>query len=521
MYHSLDGLTPKPEIAWYLENLIPYNGILHSRPAFVTGGTVGAGGAATGQGIVTFISSTTERIIAVSAGEIYDVSGTTWTRRVTTANLAAATGVITLNATGRVYMVQFGAYLIFSDGTNTPFRWDGTAGAGGLTKLTNCPVLFGQPVVYYAKVFGIKNDARDTIVWSEENDATTGYNGGSYLNIWRFTQTGGGPLYSLAAENEQLVYFRASNIGAVRGAVGPAFTSTGVHDAIDLETGSVDPRGAIKAYGAFWFYDQQFRPCVLRNGQVFPLWNQMVAAFGADVNSQPYRGASGTTGYISLATGTNTVAGIAIYPSLDAVMFWYTSTPSAAPVFNGRTNALLCYFSTDSTVGGGFLYTATTEQTGDCYLLHNTSAVGRMLALTDLGRTSTLSPDQYGSGTAFIPSWNAVLSKLGLEQTQHAFYDLISIEAEREGASGVSSTTGFTIRYLTSNQPTMDVITAAVTVAPTIERHQQISVGIAGYGRWIAPIIGVTAASTTTVSPVHIYRVGVSGYTDADDPAMT
>src|SRR5688572_19105391 len=105
--------------------------------------------------------------VAVISGEIYTEDSGIWFKQVSTANLTTA-GIVLANV-GRVFMVPFNGLMLISDGVNLAFTWNGTAGAGGLVELTNAPVFYGRPTVYYGKVFGIKDTERDTIVWSEEN----------------------------------------------------------------------------------------------------------------------------------------------------------------------------------------------------------------------------------------------------------------------------------------------------------------------------------------------------------------
>ena len=85
-----------------------------------------------------------------------------FTEVVTAANFTTAS--ITLSSTAKCYAVTMADKMVVTDGVNTPWMWDGTTGASGLTKLTNCPVLYGRPTVYYAKLFGIKNTERSTMV---------------------------------------------------------------------------------------------------------------------------------------------------------------------------------------------------------------------------------------------------------------------------------------------------------------------------------------------------------------------
>jgi len=129
-----------------------------------------------------------------------------------------------VSTSARIYSCVLADQIIFSDGVNTPFMWSGAA----FTVLANCPVLYGQPRIHYAKLFGIKAVKRNTIVWSEENDPTIGYEAGIYNNGWELVQTRAEGLHALFATNEALYYFRERTIGAIRGEVTPDFRSDGM-----------------------------------------------------------------------------------------------------------------------------------------------------------------------------------------------------------------------------------------------------------------------------------------------------
>jgi len=206
------------------------------------GGQLGAVGGRAGQWVGQFSTSAgTTQTIAVVNGTLwsYDWTNDLWSEVVTAANLASAS--VTLSTTARVYATQVGDHIVFSDGTNTPCSWDGTTGAGGLTALTNAPVLYGPIVTYYGKLFGIKNTDRVTIVWSEEGDETTGYEAGGYNNAWSLRQTDADPLTALAATNDQLIAFRRSSTTSIRGAVSDAFSTTGTRDGISASIGTASP----------------------------------------------------------------------------------------------------------------------------------------------------------------------------------------------------------------------------------------------------------------------------------------
>ncbi len=234
--------------------------IIEGRPGFViAGASMGASAAVQWIGQLSKASGT-EVSAVVCAGEIWDYNwGTdTLTKRVTTANLTTAS--ITLSATARVYACEFADTLVFTDGTNRPFTWDGTAGAGGLVSLTNGPaVAYGKPWVHYGKLWFIKNSERNTPVWSEEGQANTGYEAGGYTNAWTLRQTATEGFVAGASTNEGLVVFRGNSITLISGEVTPNFSTTGNDEAISETTGCRSPDGVLNVSGTIYFLSNDRR----------------------------------------------------------------------------------------------------------------------------------------------------------------------------------------------------------------------------------------------------------------------
>jgi hypothetical protein len=242
MYDSR-GNVQDPTEAALLINLIPSD-ILRPGPVYIRSGRIPLGNLATAPqltagiqwiGDVTLTAGGT-RTIAISGGEIYEVNlGTgVLTKRISTANLTTAT--ITAPS-GAVFATVFNGTLAvagFNQGV-APFTWDGTAG-GGLVKLTNAPTSVWGMTVYFAKLFFIKG-LGSTIVWSEENQANTGYEAGSYVNAWTLAQTSNEPLTAILGTNEGLYYGRETSVGIIRGAVTSTFSTEGVHDSVHVGSG--------------------------------------------------------------------------------------------------------------------------------------------------------------------------------------------------------------------------------------------------------------------------------------------
>lgn len=215
----------------------------------------------------------TEYTVLVLQGEIYTYNwgSDSWGVVVTTANFATAT--ITRSTTSRWYANAFGDTLVFSDGVNVPFTWDGSSGAGGLTEVTDCPVLYGQPVVRASKYMGIKQPERDTIVWSEEADIQTGYEAGGYVNAWSL----GGPrserLFALGATNEMVAVIRERSATAIRGAISTDFTTASTTPDVSATLGTKTPFCVTLNEGVL-FVDQDGRPQLIVAGaqDPVPLW---------------------------------------------------------------------------------------------------------------------------------------------------------------------------------------------------------------------------------------------------------
>lgn len=278
MRDSLDPPANHPNLARVLRNVYPaqvgHHARVVGRPGFEQLGTqLGSSGRRTGQLICQFTElDGTEHTIAIVGGHFYEYDwiGGSWTEVLDAADFSGAS--ITLSQTARCYAVTFNNQLIVSDGVNTPWAWDGTSG-GGLTSLTNCPVLFGPPTVYYGKLFGIKSSERSTFVWSEENQPNTGYEAGGYNNAWTIGQTDTNQLTCLLGSNEALYVFRERSTTLVTGAVTPNFASTGTREGVSSTVGTAAPGSVHFVDRDIIFADADGRPHLIRHGLgVIPLW---------------------------------------------------------------------------------------------------------------------------------------------------------------------------------------------------------------------------------------------------------
>lgn len=280
MRDSQDWMSADPTLATLLQNVYPTQSEIGSsvvgRPGFQIAQSVLTGGDMS-QLVYQFTKlDGTEWTLAIADGRMFyfDWGLREWHDAVNDTDLVTAG--ITISKTTRCYAVTMADKMVVSDGVNTPWSWDGTIGSSGLTKLTNCPVLFGQMRVYYAKMFGIKATERSTIVWSEENDPSTGYEAGGFNNAWTLGQTDQEPLYALCATNAALYYFRARSIGVISGAVNDDFVTAGVHDAVSGVVGSQSPDCVVYYEGRIYFVDANFFPHVIVPGSgVVPLWSDV------------------------------------------------------------------------------------------------------------------------------------------------------------------------------------------------------------------------------------------------------
>jgi hypothetical protein len=274
-----DSDTSTPNTLQFAQNVYPdpQAGTYVGRPAFVVTGSSGSGqqlGSVSyrrsqGGGQWTERNSdgsTTRRTIQVVGGQFYqyDWAGDTWTEIVNAAAFTAAS--ITLDKVARVYFTVISNTLFVSDGVNKPWTWDGTTNAG-LTSCTNCPVLFGQPVVYYAKIFGIKNANRGRIVWSEENAANIGYESAPWNDFWDIAQTDSNPLFGLVAKNDALYVYRERSVTAVTGRVDTQFATTGTRSGVSNTVGIESSGTLVFHEDRVLFLDADGRPR-LQSGSV-------------------------------------------------------------------------------------------------------------------------------------------------------------------------------------------------------------------------------------------------------------
>jgi hypothetical protein len=295
-----DSPNPKladPTLASQMINIAPDYvsgaGVV-GRPGFTLLSTTAMATGADGQGVIQHTTKAgVNYTFLVAGGKLYRV---TWSAGTLAATLTDVTPVgVTINSSAtHVYGVTFDDVIIVSDGVNRPWKMTSLSATPVIgASLTGVPgALYGPPVVYYAKLFGIKADERDTIIWSEEADPDTGYEAGGYDNAWTLGQTDQHPLTCLCATNEALYYFRARSIGRILGAVEDDFVTSGVHDSVSTTDGTVSPAAVIKVERSVYFLDDQGFPHVIRPGGALediskPITETVAASALQDVPDMP------------------------------------------------------------------------------------------------------------------------------------------------------------------------------------------------------------------------------------------
>lgn len=243
----------------------------------VMGAIGGAVGARRSQGFYQFTKRNgTEHTIRIVGGKFYTLNWTTevWAEVLTTAQLTAA--AITLSTTAQIAFLTFSDKVLISDGVNTPWQWDGTVGAG-LTKLVNAPVFYGPPTAYSGRIWAIKAAETSTLVWSEVDDAATGYEVGGYNNAWTISQTDPNRLYRLIGTNESLYVLRARSGTIISGSVTSTFSASASRESLSDTIGTMSPFAVTVQDLNIITLDADMHPQLLRPGGAgfTQLWTQL------------------------------------------------------------------------------------------------------------------------------------------------------------------------------------------------------------------------------------------------------
>ncbi len=322
MRDSLDPSAANAGLARVLRNCYATESDKRSavvgRPGFTQAGSQTVS-SETGQwtGQLTLLNGT-EYTIKISGGIIYTYNWGTpaWTAVVTRANLSTAS--VTFSTSARVYCVTFANKLVISDGVNKPFTWTGATGSGGVSTLSNAAIMFGQPIVHYAKLFGIKNAERSTFIWSEENDPTLGYEAGVFNNAWTLGQTDQNQLFRLYALNAVLYAFRARSTTSIYGSVTSNFSSSGTRDSVSETEGTIAPGSVFSIGNVVFFINADRQPYMIPPaGKAIPIWTDYKETLeGVDVaqiaDAEGYFDQSLDLGVVWVSEFTETVRSAAL-----------------------------------------------------------------------------------------------------------------------------------------------------------------------------------------------------------------
>lgn len=482
----------------YACNMIPLEprnaeSALIQRPAFTpfaVNGTVT--GTILAMGRMVTLAGLNKNWILSSDG-IWITSGGVYSKEVSAANLASAS--VTLGS-GTHYWCIFNNTVCFnpSDGTNKPFTWNGASGAGGMVPLTNAPISFGRPTVYNAKLFLIKYALRDTISWSEEAAANTGYEMTGYSNVWKLGQTGTQPLFVLLGTNEALYYFRQTSIGAIRGAAGPDFVTSGTHDSISTSIGTQSPAGACEVDTDLWFVDQLGVPQVLQAGSTPQAVTQEMRAEATI--AEPF-------GFDDVGWDRTTPAalqGIEVMavPSTQSLPYrtvWFhvkATTPTAARAF------LVCHAESRHALAWfvPFVGVAIAPYAG--LMADTDNPIGSIYPSILHGTDGTLFYAK-GNGTADANRSNTGVSStyrvIGAPLGGNAFAEY---QFERLTVTTAVNTTGSAalgVQVLTSRRDSASLAgTAQTPTLPALNKPERLTIGLNQNGRWARPVF--TAIST-------------------------
>jgi hypothetical protein len=228
------------------------------------------------QGIFQFTKSTGfEATVGVAGGKFYSYD---WSLLLWSEPITAALGIagITIDPYAQIAFLNFADRLVVSDGVHDLWDWDGSNG-GGLRNLVNSEPMYGQIRVYYARIVGISALTRDTILWSQTDDATTGYRSGGFNNAWSPTQNDPNRLEAILPTNNVLYAFRARSALPLEGPPGPDFSTDNTRDSISDTFGTLSPFAAILHDVNAVVLDANLHPQFLRPGGAgfIPIWREL------------------------------------------------------------------------------------------------------------------------------------------------------------------------------------------------------------------------------------------------------
>lgn len=309
---------------------------LNARPGFelCTTTPLGSGGV-NGCGHYTHVAlDGTRTTFAASGGRLYRLSADLKTQTDVTPASGFGAGAGT-----RVFMVSFNDSLIVTDQVHKP--WFVPSAGLTATPLVPTTIEWTTPgtawsashlTVYGGALFFLLTGSA-TIVWSEIEDQTTGYQQTNFDNVWSLVQTEATPIYAIWGTNTALLYFRQATIGTIAGPVGPNLQSTATHDALAYNIGTTAP-ASIASYGdSIFFVDALGRPQMLRPGlPPLPIWLNLRSVVEQAETSFPIANGQVMTGAVEPNLNLYVVA---VWSS-DPLDFF---RPSTIVVFDAKTGA--------------------------------------------------------------------------------------------------------------------------------------------------------------------------------------
>jgi hypothetical protein len=470
MRDSLDPSTADPRKAFLLANVYPSDpreaAATVGRPGFQQSGDVLT--AHKVQGIAQYTKlDGTEITLAFVNGGMYRF---TWTTR-TWSNVVLVG--VTLSTTNPVYGVNFANTLVVSDGVNTPFTWDGTT----FVSLTNAPVFYGKPTVYYAKLFGIQASDRTTMMWSEENDPTTGYASGGFNNAWQLGQTDQEALTALVGTNDALFYFRARSSGYISGAVNTDFVSSGTREGVDETIGTVSPGAVVYYERKVYFLSADGRPyAIILGGGLQPLWQDLretLATVARDALSLSLGVADPLTEMVLLGIPVQAQTAPETFAAID------TRTQFIGGLWNGFQPTALALVKDDNLVPrimhgtvNGYVYDHG-DPDGTLWQDANSTADGGTLPIQHAVQ---------GTPLGFDLKYEKVFDRIDI--SERLTTDLTTVQVDYETPRGISTAQSLNFSAAgTFAQWDIAVWDVDFWAPDELERH--FSLGLSGRGRWI------------------------------------
>jgi len=424
-----------------------------------------------------------------------------------------------------------------SDGVNKP--WYVASSGCSATPLvgTNIQVdsvpsawqAYGAPVVYDARLFFILNSSRDTIVWSEVADPTTGYQQTNFANYWELFQTDPRPIYALAPTETSLVVLRARSILTITGKTDQSFATNATKEAVE-GVGTTCPASVIVHNETVWFLDELGRQYRYSPGsEPQALWPQLADAV------QKFIGGGNAN--------TAAIAGAAVYhPDLDLVvsMSWaalgFLTVASQFFVFDATSGRYQGVWDVD---GGKLLHSigVVRDSSGNSSLCvlgessastHSTANSGQMWRQRSLNEMiSGVGPNW--SDPNGVPSTSVTAHHLGRNEEMDWRFDRLMVRAVQINAVAAGRT--LSLAYLTprlqsstrtavlSYPPAQFIQQGGVSSSTFVaEAWAVFGLGPDASGNWLMPTVSAQTTSALAVPPFTITAIELRGTSRPANP---